>query len=62
MDKVYKTSNLRMVVLILKIISWYAHKQKDNTEEEKINFEEKFPIKSLFKAKKNKKVNEEKEQ
>ncbi|MFC0560024.1 hypothetical protein [Halalkalibacter alkalisediminis] len=42
----------------MKIISWYAHKEKGNKkEEERINLE-KSPAKSLFKIKKNKKETE----
>ncbi len=54
-----KTSNQRMVVLNLKIISWYAHKQKDSKKVEKT--EEKISTKNLFKIKRVKKDPEEKE-
>ena len=50
--------NQRLVVLNLKIISWYAHKEKGNkNNEEKLKLE-KSSTKSLFKMKKNKKENE----
>ncbi|WP_227936315.1 hypothetical protein [Alkalihalobacillus deserti] len=42
----------------MKIISWYAHKEKGNKKEERMNLE-KTPAKGIFKMKKSRKENED---